>query len=107
MCFLIVWLKDGPIGLLIDEPVLVEIAHVGEGLQVTVAAGLFPHLQIFERFSVKSSLIERSEAVERFIVFFAVGLFVVVDCFLEVFIDDGAFLVQNSSNPLGVRQLLD
>ena len=74
---------------------------------MAVAAGLFPHLQILERFSVESSLIERSESVECFIVFLAVGLLVAVDCFLEVFVDDGAFLVQNSCNPLGVRQLLD
>jgi hypothetical protein len=74
---------------------------------VAVAAGLFPHLQIFERLSVESSLIERPESVERFIVFLAVGLLVAVDCFLEVFVDDGAFLVQDSRNPLGVRQLLD
>ena len=107
MCFLKVGLKDGPVCFLIDQSILVEVAHVGQSLQVTVTACLLPHLQVFKCFSIEATLVKRSQPVQCFIIFLPVCLFVVFDGFLKVFVDNRALFVQYSCNPFGVRQLFN
>lgn len=74
---------------------------------MAIAAGLFPHLQVLKWLPIESSLVERSQSIQSFVVLFLVSLLIVVNSLIKVFVDDCSFLVQYSGDPFGVRKLFD
>lgn len=74
---------------------------------MAITAGFFPHLQVLIWLPIESSLVERSQSIQSFVVLLLVCLFIEVNSFVKVFVDDCSFLVQDTGDPFGVWKLFD
>lgn len=91
---------------LVIQSILIQKSQVSHCSFMSHSSCLFPHFQVLIGFSVLIRLIQESQSINCLGIVFLPCYLVVPDSFIHVFIENFAFFVQDSSDPLCVWELL-